>query len=270
MPTYQRNLSGVHFLSARHVAAGLVRSSGAGPGDLVLDLGAGFGAITAALAATGARVLAVERDEEFVRRLERRFAARPHVRVVRGDVRHAPLPRRPYLVVSSIPFAVSTHVLRRLLGSPHSPLRGADLVVEWGLARRVTDPHPRTLEVAWWATRFELRTVRRVPRTCFDPPPRVDAAHLAIRSRGGIDGRTQAAAWALLRGAYACPQTPARSVLGTFVPRRRAHRLLRSSGIDPPAAARTVAVRQWARLADEIAADGSLRVPPLPRKLSRR
>jgi protein-L-isoaspartate O-methyltransferase len=63
--------SGMHFLSCPSVAVELVRSSGVGAGDLVVDVGAGAGAITAPLAATGARVLAVERDPRLARRLER-------------------------------------------------------------------------------------------------------------------------------------------------------------------------------------------------------
>src|SRR5262245_18815437 len=56
------NHAGAHFLQDRGVAAELVRRAGVRPGDLVLDLGAGSGAITAPLAAAGARVLAIERD----------------------------------------------------------------------------------------------------------------------------------------------------------------------------------------------------------------
>ncbi|MDT5037767.1 MAG: rRNA (adenine-N6)-dimethyltransferase, partial [Micromonosporaceae bacterium] len=96
--------SGAHFLRPRF-AAEIVRSTGVGPHDLVLDLGAGLGALTAPLAATGARVIAVERDLSYVRRLTARFADWPGVRVVSADLLAVPLPRRPFRVVANIPFA---------------------------------------------------------------------------------------------------------------------------------------------------------------------
>jgi 23S rRNA (adenine-N6)-dimethyltransferase len=249
------NPSGIHFLHSRRVADGLARSAGAGPGDLVVELGAGQGALTAALAATGARVLAVERDPAFARRLARRFAGRPQVRVVTADLRTVPLPRRPYLVVANLPFSVTTATLRRLLGRPGDPplpgFAGADLLVEWGLARRLTEPVPATLETAWWAACHELTLVRRVPASCFAPVPRVDAAHMAIRPvRQGPAARR--ALRELLTAAYAAPGRPASALLGTLVPKRRAHRLLTSTGIDPPAPAGTVAARSWAGLASAL------------------
>lgn len=251
------------------MAARLVRSSGVGAGDLVVDVGAGQGAITAPLVATGASVLAVERDPVFVSRLHRRFADRPGVRVVQDDLRSVPLPRRPFHVVSSIPFAVTTSLLRRVLDPLPTPLAGAEMIVEWGLARRLTAAHPRSLEAAWWAARFSLRIRGRVDAACFSPAPRVDAAHLAVRRQPGVDLPTSRVLWTLLQAAYAVPGQPAWAVPGVLVPRRRAHRLALASGIDPPAPAATVSVRQWLELARTLAADPTVRAPALPRRLTR-
>lgn len=170
--------AGVHLLSCPGVIHRLVHDSGVGAGDLAIDFGAGPGTITAPLAATGAQVLAVERDDGFVRALRRRFADRPLVRVVHEDLRRVRLPRRDFAVVASIPFAVSTPLLRRLLTPVPARLARADVLVEWGLARRLSATRPRDLEVTWWAARFDLRLVRRIPARCFTPAPAVDAAHL--------------------------------------------------------------------------------------------
>lgn len=171
------------------VVRAMVRSAALGPGDLVLDLGAGPGAVTVALARTGARVIAVERDPRLARRLARRTADDDAVRVVEGDLRTIALPHRPFHVVANVPFATGTDLLRRLLDTHDRgrPLRGADLLVEWGFARRLaTAPHDRTS--AGWHRRFRIDVARRVPAGAFSPPPRVDAAHLVIRPRDARDG----------------------------------------------------------------------------------
>jgi 23S rRNA (adenine-N6)-dimethyltransferase len=243
------NPSGVHFLRDRTVIAGLLASARPRGGDLVLELGAGPGVLTAALAGTGARIVAVERDAAFAARLRRRFAQRP-VTVVEDDLRRVRLPRRPFAVVANLPFAVGTAALRRLLGGRDVPLRGADLLVEWGFARRLTRPVPRDAETAWWAARYELRIARRVPATAFSPAPRVAAAHLVIRPRE-LDRRALPVLRALLTDAYRRPAAPLTAVLAAHVPGGRAHRLARSTGIAPPAVAGAVPPAGWAALAAE-------------------
>jgi 23S rRNA (adenine-N6)-dimethyltransferase len=178
---------GAHFLLPR-VAADIVRAARVGDGDLVFDLGAGLGALTAPLAATGARVVAVERHPGYARSLARRFDGRTGVRVVAGDLLTVPLPRRAFRVVANIPFATAAALLRRLLAPGAPPLARADLVVEYGVARRLTGP-PRDGQARWWAARYDARIARRLPAACFDPPPRSRGPQDRARRPGGAARR---------------------------------------------------------------------------------
>jgi 23S rRNA (adenine-N6)-dimethyltransferase len=182
-PRGSQNPAGAHYLIDRRLIDELVRASGAGAGDLVFDLGAGYGALTRPLARSGARVIAIELDPALAERLRRRFSGQPLVGVVEADVRTVPLPRQPFHVVASPPFALTTLLCRRLLGDRSIRLTGAELILEWGAAKWLASPRPQSREMARWAARYEMRLVRRVPAASFSPPPGSDAAYLRIRPR---------------------------------------------------------------------------------------
>jgi 23S rRNA (adenine-N6)-dimethyltransferase len=254
--------SGVHLLSDHRVITRLVKAADLGDSDLVIDFGAGPGAITAPLARTGSRVLAVERDPRFAGDLRRRFGDQPTVTVVQEDLRKVRLPRRAFAVVASIPFAVSTPLLRRLLTPAGGGFSHAELIVEWGLAKRLTATRPRDLESAWWSCRFLLTIRRRVPARCFSPAPGVDAAHLGIRPRPDVDRRTTAILRPLLATAYDQPRAPARTALNGLAPRRLTHRVLGDTPVSE------VHTGQWLTLARALAADRNVVPPPLPTRRS--
>lgn len=157
----------------------LVADAGIRPGDLVLDIGAGTGAVTAALVAAGARVVAVELHPRRLAVLRERFAG-DDVTVVRADAADLRLPRRPFRVVASPPFAITSKVLRRLL-APGSRLVCADLVVQHATARRWAAGHAPG--AGRWRREYATGTGRRIPRRAFTPPPAVDCTTLVISRR---------------------------------------------------------------------------------------
>jgi len=222
-----------------------VRDAGILPGTLALDLGAGRGALTRALADAGARVRAVELDLVPLRELELRFGADPRVDVVEGDAMLVELPDKPFAVVANLPFALGTSILRRLLGDPSVPLTQLDAIVEWGLAAKRAVVWPSTLLGCTWGAWYELSLVRRVPRACFAPPPSVDAAVLrAVRRPDPLVPEREADAYeALLQRGFA-----ARAPLDRVLPRAIVHRVAHGVGFDPHAGARDLDVRQWSEL----------------------
>ncbi|MGI8675607.1 MAG: rRNA adenine N-6-methyltransferase family protein [Nocardioidaceae bacterium] len=145
------------------------------PGELVLDLGAGTGALTWQLAQAGARVLAVELHPGRVAALRRRFADQPQVRIISVDLVAFRLPARPFRVVANPPYAVRAQLQRRLLAHP-SRMYAADLVLPRAYVHRVLAQG--TGRPGWQATGG-----LRLPRSAFEPPPPVDSAVLQLRRR---------------------------------------------------------------------------------------
>src|SRR5918997_5594019 len=92
-------------------AARIVADARVKPGELVVDVGAGHGALTGHLLAAGARVIAVELHPGRAAHLRRRFAQAP-VTVAQADALSLRWPHRPFRVVASPPYAISSTLLR--------------------------------------------------------------------------------------------------------------------------------------------------------------
>jgi 23S rRNA (adenine-N6)-dimethyltransferase len=178
----RRRALGQNFLVDERAIAAVVGTLDPPPGALVLDLGAGAGALTAAVAARGARVLAVERDPGWARALRERAAGWGDVAVVHGDALAVPFPRVPFLVVSSAPYGISTKLVRRLLQDAHG-LERAVLVLQLQAARRLAGRPAGGRFAATWAPWFELRVRRRIPAAAFRPVPSVVSAILTLAPR---------------------------------------------------------------------------------------
>ena len=169
-----RRPEGWHRLSAEW-ALRIVDTSPVCVGDLVVDVGAGTGALTAPLLAVGAHVIAVELNPRRATILNARFADR--LTVVKADIRGLRLPRRAFRVVASPPYAVSTDLLALLLSTDR--LLSADLVLQRAAAQRFALSPPRRRHTR----RYTVEVGMSVPRHAFTPPPRVDSVVLRVRRR---------------------------------------------------------------------------------------
>ena len=167
---------GWHELDSRW-AQRLVDLASIEAGDLVLDLGAGRGAITERLVDAGARVIAIELHPRRAAELRIRFANQP-VTVVRVDLRDLRLPRRRFKVVGNPPWSLTTTLVRRLTAS-RSELQCASLVLPaWAVARWAAG---RGVGGITSKRTFRYQHGARVPRAAFRPAPPNESAILIIR-----------------------------------------------------------------------------------------
>jgi 23S rRNA (adenine-N6)-dimethyltransferase len=215
--------------------------------ELVLEIGAGDGRLTAELARRGRYVVAVELDRELAAGLRARFAG-ANVEVVAGDALAQPLPREPFRVVANLPFHVTAAVLRRLLDDPRTPLTRADVIVEWGAARKRAGVWPsRQLGVTWGAW-YAFVLERRLPASCFAPRPSVDAGLLSIRRREPplVPAERAAEYRAFVRAGFSAPTL--REGLRGHLPPRTLRQLADVYGFPRTAPPRELDVHQWAAL----------------------
>jgi 23S rRNA (adenine-N6)-dimethyltransferase len=238
--------SGQHFLRSSRLAADLVSAAEVVADDLIVEIGGGTGVLTQALVRAGAVVIAIERDPALAAGLRRRF---PEVEVVVGDAATQSWPNEPFAVVANLPFARSGAILAHLLRDPRSPLRQADVIVQWEFAAKHAAVWPATLRSTYWGAWYDISIIRRLDRTAFVPPPSVDAAVLRLRRRDPprLPAELHGSYWAFLAAAFAL-RGPIRSGLRPLLSPLRVKRLAPVLGFRPDARARDLDAEQWARL----------------------
>ena len=154
----------------------------------MVEIGAGLGSLTLALAGTGAAVTAVELDRRLVPVLRSVVAAAaPPVRVIEADARSLDWPSvlgpDPWVLVANLPYNVATPLVADLLDGVPQLVRMLVMVqreVGERLAARANDPAygAVSVKVAYWAT---AAVVGRVPATVFVPQPKVESVLVDIR-----------------------------------------------------------------------------------------
>jgi 23S rRNA (adenine-N6)-dimethyltransferase len=239
-----RAAPGQHFLRSSRLAEELVRDAAVAAGERVVEIGAGTGVLTQALARTGAEVIALELDPTLVAGLRRRFAGVPNVTVVEADALHWKWPGGTFAIVANLPFARSGELLARLLSDPRAGPERAHLIVQWELAAKHAAVWPTTLRGAYWRAWYELWVVARLARTAFTPPPSVDAGVLRAqrRPRPLVPADEAARYWTFLSNAFR------RGELRRLLPPLQVKRLAPVLGFAPHARARDLDARQWAEL----------------------
>lgn len=251
-----RRSLGQHFVIDPNTVMRIVRLAGVTPGERIVEIGAGCGALTVALADAGAAVVAIEIDGRLVSALGEVCADRS-VEVLQADATDvaAWAPRLesggPWKLVANLPYNVATPLLLDILdGMPR--ITAMLVMVQEEVARRLAaTPGQRayglpSLKVACWA-RAEI--LGRVPPTVFWPRPRVSSALLAMNRLPEPAADNIDDLYRLARRAFGQRRKMLRASLrGVAAPGEFA-----AAGVDPSARPGDLAAGDWSRLAAAVA-----------------
>ena len=246
---------GQHFLLDPNLARAIATDVGVGPNDRVVEIGAGLGSLTRALAETGAEVLAVEVDAALLPALRESVSGLDRVRVVHADATGpawvGALDGDGWVLAANLPYNVATDLLLEVLEDVEAIRRLVVMVQREVGERLLAGPGdegfgPASLRLALRAT-GEL--VRRVPPAVFWPRPSVESVvvRLTRRDRPPVDvdeGRL----WAVVDAGFAERRKTMRNALrrlGVGDP----DAVLAGAGVDAAARAESLPLEDFARIA---------------------
>lgn len=152
--------------------------------DLVVEIGAGKGIITAELAKKAGKVIAVELDRKLYRELVEKFRGEANVEIVSADFMKWELPKEPYKVFANIPFNMTAEIINKLLYDQHPP-KTAYLIMQNKAAERfVGQPVAQDTQTSiLLKNEFEAEIILQINRREFRPIPRVDSVLIVFRHR---------------------------------------------------------------------------------------
>lgn len=249
-----RRALGQHFVVDPNTVERVARLAEVGPGDRVLEIGAGLGSLTLALAETGASVTAMEIDRHLLPAL-REVVEPAGVTVVEADAMAADwaslLGAGPWVLVANLPYNVATPLVADLLDDVPAVARMLVMVQREVAERLAAQPGDKaygavSVKVAYWAT---AEVVGRVPPTVFVPRPEVESALVRIvrRPAPAVDPAVVDRQWLfqLVRTAFGQRRKMLRRSLAPLVEPQA----FTAAGIRPDARAEELGVQEWGRLA---------------------
>jgi 16S rRNA (adenine1518-N6/adenine1519-N6)-dimethyltransferase len=245
-----RKALGQHFVVDPNTVRRIARLAGVGPGDRVVEIGAGLGSLTLALLETGAEVTAVEVDHGLVGVLEE-VAVPAGAQVVAADALAldwpAVLGHGPWTLVANLPYNVASPLVADLLDEVPAITRMLVMVQREVADRLVAGPGDPaygalSVKVAYWAT---ARLAGRVPASVFLPPPNVASELVQIERRPepAVDV-APADLFPLVRAGFAGRRKMLRRSLAGRVPVEA----FACAGVRPEARAEDLDVVAWGRL----------------------
>jgi 16S rRNA (adenine1518-N6/adenine1519-N6)-dimethyltransferase len=250
---------GQNFVADPNTVRRIARLAGVGPGDRVVEVGAGLGSLTVALAETGAEVTAVEVDRHLLPVL--RSVVEPlGVRVVEGDAMTLDWDQvlgagaageDRWGLVANLPYNVATPLVLELLARVPAIDRMLVMVQREVGERLAAGPGSKaygipSVKVAYWA---DADVVGRVPPTVFVPQPRVESALVRLRRlpEPPVDTEPQRL-FRLVETAFGQRRKMLRRSLASLVDPAAFER----AGVRPDARPEELSLRDWDRLANSV------------------
>jgi 16S rRNA (adenine1518-N6/adenine1519-N6)-dimethyltransferase len=219
-----RKRFGQHFLSDGAVIGAIVDAIDPRPGQALVEIGPGLGAMTDPLVARSEHLTVIELDRDLAARLRKRA----ELNVVESDVLKVDFPAlavqagQKLRVVGNLPYNISTPILFHLLDAVDQVQDQHFMLQKEVVDRMAASPGSKdygrlTVMLQW---RYDIESVLDVPPESFDPPPRVDSAVVRMQPLPDAAGVPQALLGELVKVAFSQRRKLLRHTLGRWLDER--------------------------------------------------
>jgi len=219
-----RKRFGQHFLTDAATIDGIVDAIDPKPGERLVEIGPGLGALTLPLLARCERLTVIELDRDLAARLRKREG----LAVVESDVLKVDFDAlardagRPLRVVGNLPYNISSPILFHLLPSAGAVADQHFMLQKEVVERMAASPggkdYGRLSVMLQW--RYDIESVLDVPPEAFEPPPRVDSAVVRMQPLPAAEGVDAALLGELVAVAFSQRRKLLRHTLGRWLEAR--------------------------------------------------
>lgn len=245
---------GQHHLIDARIIERIAEAARLSPGDTVVEIGAGLGALTEPLARRAGRVIAVEIDRRIAEALSERMQRVRNVTVACEDIlRFSWAHVRGAVVVGAIPYQITSPLLVSL-GEQRQAIRRAVLVLQAEVADRLlarpgTKAYGRLSLLGQYG--FEIAPLLSVPRSAFFPQPEVDSrcVELVPRDRPAVPAADEPFFFDVVKLAFSHRRKTLVNCLSERVPRQQAEAALKRLGLPASVRGEALSPAQFAALA---------------------
>ncbi len=263
MSIHAKKSLGQNFLKDTSIIEHILSVAEIMPEDKIFEIGPGTGILTSALEGRAKQVIAIELDHQLVERLTKHFEASEGVSILEGNIldvnlnemlAHTGYESGQYKVVANIPYYITAPIIRTLLSLSVQPA-SLTLMVQKEVAERLTakpgDMSLLSLMVQYYS---DAQVAFTVPKTAFDPVPKVDSAVVHLVPKRQYDAEEDRKLFRIARAGFAARRKTLANNLSSslHLEKEVVGQILEACGLRSDIRAQTLSISDWEKLQSKL------------------
>lgn len=259
---------GQNFLINPSVCPRMAQQGGAQPGWGIIEIGAGFGVLTAELAQRAGKVVCIEIDQRLLPILDETLSEFSNIKIINEDVLKVDLnaviaqefPGMPVAICANLPYYITSPIIMKIL-EDKLPIASLTVMVQKEAAQRIcAQPGSREVGAVSIAIQYyaQPKVLFPVSRGSFMPSPDVDSAviRLDIRPQPAVQVACEEHFFRVVKGAFSQRRKTLSNTLSSSfgLPKGQTAQWLESAGVSPSLRAEQLSMEQFAQIANAFTA----------------